>query len=332
MGTWLICSTKFRGCPCSRCVGERVYICELQGTNDSAAPCFCSSLLPGIQSNRSVPNTRGCGAESQSLHGTHSVLSDIKHAHKPLLRSVVQVSGLLIHCHADDFSETLVVNHKDGNGANNVVENLEWVSQQKSTEHAVEEGLCPGVKKALLADVISIQNTSHGRSLLVVTAPTLSALQGTNQLTDSPSVAEGTTKTHTSMQLHATLCIERALHVTLPSSGTASESAASVTAPVTEGNQGLLAVAFEWTGVAYATPAVALSHAASASWHHQVALPMAEAKPGSGGELELAPLHLQVRKSRQQSERSHVQACAAVLWFVADMLVHRMEDPSVCMY
>ena len=158
----------------------------------------------------------------------------------------------------------------------------------------------------------SIQNTLHGRPLLVVTA-TLSALQGRNQLTDSPSVAEGTTETRTSIQLQATLCIERALHVTLPSS----ESAASVTAPVTEGNQGLLAVAFEWIGVAYTTPAVALSHAASASWQYQVALPMPEAGPSSGGELELGPLHLQVRESRQQSKRSlyrlMLQSCGLLL-------------------
>lgn len=107
---------------------------------------------------------------------------------------------------------------------------------------------------------------------------------------------------------HATLCIERALHVTLPLSDTASASTANVTAPVTEGNHGLLAVSFDWRGVAHTTPAVALSHAASASWHYQAALPMSEAGPGSGGELEPASLHLQVcttqtKHTRKQERR-----------------------------
>lgn len=126
----------------------------------------------------------------------------------------------------------------------------------------------------------------------------LSALQGRNKLAESHSVAEGNAETHISMPLQATLCIERALHVLLPPSDTTSASAASVTAQSTEGHHGLLSVAFEWGGVPHTTPAVALSHAASANWQYQAALPVSEAGPGSGGELQPAVLHLQVGRTQ----------------------------------
>lgn len=146
----------------------------------------------------------------------------------------------------------------------------------------------------------------------------LSALQGKNQLTDSHAVVEGSRETHTSMSPQATLCIEQALHVTLPSSDTAAASAADGAAPVTKDTPGLL-VAFEWRSVAYTTPAVALSHAGSATWRYQVALPVAEVGSDCGRELEPAHLHLQVgdtanHKTLKNEERKEVWGRASNRW------------------
>lgn len=122
----------------------------------------------------------------------------------------------------------------------------------------------------------------------------LPVLQESDRPTDSQSVVEGNSDIHTKTPT-ATLCIERALHLTLPSAGAQAASDASVTAVARESNQGRVAVAFEWRGLAHTTPAVALSHAGSATWQYHVALPGAEASAGSGRELEPAHrLHLQV--------------------------------------
>lgn len=131
------------------------------------------------------------------------------------------------------------------------------------------------------------QNSKSGRHL--------SSMQGADQaLADSQSVATGNSNTHTSQSLQATLCIERALHLTIPSPVTAATSAAMTSAAAGQGSEGLVAVAFEWGGVVHTTPAVALSHAGSATWQHDVALLVAEAGVSCGRNLEPALLHLQV--------------------------------------
>lgn len=114
------------------------------------------------------------------------------------------------------------------------------------------------------------------------------------QLADSQSVVIGNSDTHTSQSIPATLCIERALHLTVPSPAIQTASAAITTAAVSQGTEGQVAVAFECGGVAHTTPAVALSHAGSATWQHDVALHLAEAGVNCGRNRKPALLHLQV--------------------------------------
>ena len=123
------------------------------------------------------------------------------------------------------------------------------------------------------------------------------------ELANSQSVDVGESGTHTGPLLHATLCIERALHLTLPPSVTEATSDASMTAAARPGLEGQVAVACEWGGVAHATPAVALSRGGSATWQYHVALHVAlhvaRAEASCGRILEPAHLCLQVScKSR----------------------------------
>ena len=119
-------------------------------------------------------------------------------------------------------------------------------------------------------------------------------MQGSDQqLADSHSTATGNSDTHTSQSLQTTLCIERALHLTVPSPVTETASAAITTAAA---SQGQVAVALEWGGVAHTTPAVALSHGGSATWQHDVALLVAEAGVSCGRNLEPTLLYLQVSR------------------------------------
>lgn len=122
-------------------------------------------------------------------------------------------------------------------------------------------------------------------------------MQGSDQeLADSGSVDIGESDTHTRPSLQAALCIERALHLTLPPSVTEAAPAASMAAAASQGNEGQVAVAFEWGGVAHTTPAVAVSHAGSAAWQYDVALQVAQAEASCGGNLKPAHLHLQVSR------------------------------------
>lgn len=115
-------------------------------------------------------------------------------------------------------------------------------------------------------------------------------------LADSHSTATGNSDTHSLQSLQATLCIEHALHLTVPSPVTETASAAMTSAAVSQGTEGLVAVAFGWGGVAHTTPAVALSHAGSATWQHDVALHVAEAGVSCGRKLEPTLLYLQVSR------------------------------------
>lgn len=114
------------------------------------------------------------------------------------------------------------------------------------------------------------------------------------ELTNSPSADIRDSDTHTRPLLQATLCIERALHLTLPPSVTAAAPAASVIAAARPGNEGQVAVAFEWEGVPHTTPAVLLSHGGSATWQYDTPLDVAQAVASCGRRLEPAPLRLQV--------------------------------------
>lgn len=120
-------------------------------------------------------------------------------------------------------------------------------------------------------------------------------MQGSDQeLADLQYVDIGDSDTHTRPSLQAALCIERVLHLTLPPSATEAAPSASMTAAACQGNEGQVAVAFEWGGVTYTTPAVAVSHAGSATWQYHAALHVAQAEASCGGNLELAHLRLQV--------------------------------------
>ena len=115
--------------------------------------------------------------------------------------------------------------------------------------------------------------------------------------------------THTSQSLQATLCIERALHLTLPLPITEAASAAITPAAASHRQ---VAVAFEWGGVAHTTPAVVLSHAGSATWQHDVALLVAEAGVSCGKNLEPALLRLQVCSQNLYATHSTVQSARSV--------------------
>ena len=114
------------------------------------------------------------------------------------------------------------------------------------------------------------------------------------QPANSQTVDIGDSSTQTMPWLQATLCIERALHLMLTPSATQAASAASMTAAARQGAEEQVTVAFDWGGVAHATPAVALSHGGSATWQYDVALHAAQAAASCGRNSEPAPLSLQV--------------------------------------
>ena len=122
-----------------------------------------------------------------------------------------------------------------------------------------------------------------------------SSMQKSDQeLAHTHCVDVGNSDSHTRPPLQATLCIERALHLTLPPSLTAAAPAASMTAAARQGTERHVAVAFEWGGVAQTTPAVLLSHGGSATWQYDVALHAAQAVASCGRNLEPEHLCLQV--------------------------------------
>lgn len=61
-------------------------------------------------------------------------------------RKTHQLHRLIAKEFLTTFSEELVVNHKDGNKLNNVLDNLEMVSQADNLYHAGQIGLNPNLK------------------------------------------------------------------------------------------------------------------------------------------------------------------------------------------
>jgi hypothetical protein len=65
--------------------------------------------------------------------------------HMVMLCSEGKMKGFLVHrlvamCYLDDYSDELQVNHKNLNGLDNRVENLEMVTAKQNTDHFWKEG------------------------------------------------------------------------------------------------------------------------------------------------------------------------------------------------
>ena len=109
----------------------------------------------------------------------------------------------------------------------------------------------------------------------------------------------------------ATLCIERALHILIPPSAAAADGASFI-------SEGRLAVTYQWEGLSFATPAVALTGTASATWQYTAALPMTVDGALLNMESEEAHLQLQV-SSRLIGYPVHVEG---TLLFVLLIYLH----------
>lgn len=78
------------------------------------------------------------------------------------------VHRLVANAFIPNLDKKIYINHKDNNGFNNVVDNLEWVTQKENVENAWKNGFCENVrKKAKLSKgrkckrIIQINNTGN---------------------------------------------------------------------------------------------------------------------------------------------------------------------------
>lgn len=86
------------------------------------------------------------------------------------------LATLFVDCpgNPDDY----IVNHKDGDGGNNVINNLEWVTYSENMIHAYANGLCGNVnpvqvKEFHSGDVIEYRSVAECARAVGIPAPTL---------------------------------------------------------------------------------------------------------------------------------------------------------------